>query len=257
MTSALLPGEHPAKRGWLAQVYPAGSNGLFPASSPRRTSEEEVPMPLPMALVLGVFVLVGLGALYVFGRRLAKAWLTYRGARVVVCPENREIVAVEVDARTRRAERLAGPHRPAPRFLHALAGEGGLRPGVPGPDRVSTRGLPAAQHPRRLVPGQGVRVLRPRLPRRPLARSQARPARPGRQHPRLGRLPARAGDRRARHARAGVLGLPRRGELQARAPRAADRPPAATRSAAFDGVARPARRCAPFAPRIGSPRPND
>jgi hypothetical protein len=52
-----------------------------------------------MTLLLGVFSLVGLGALYVFGRRLATAWLRYRGARVVVCPENREIVAVEVDAR--------------------------------------------------------------------------------------------------------------------------------------------------------------
>jgi len=56
-------------------------------------------MPLPMAFLLGAFFLVGLGALYVFGRRLAVAWVRYRGARVVVCPENREIVAVEVDAR--------------------------------------------------------------------------------------------------------------------------------------------------------------
>jgi hypothetical protein len=56
-------------------------------------------MPLPMAFVLGAFVLVGLGALYVFGRRLAGAWLRYRGTRVVVCPENRDLVAVEVDAR--------------------------------------------------------------------------------------------------------------------------------------------------------------
>lgn len=56
-------------------------------------------MPLPMALVLGVFALVGLGALYVFGRRLAVAFARYRGTRVVVCPENRELVAVEVDAR--------------------------------------------------------------------------------------------------------------------------------------------------------------
>jgi hypothetical protein len=52
-----------------------------------------------MTLLLGVFSLVGLGALYVFGRRLATAWVRFRGARVVVCPENREIVAVEVDAR--------------------------------------------------------------------------------------------------------------------------------------------------------------
>jgi len=55
-------------------------------------------MPLPIAFLLGVFVLVGLGALYVFGRRLAGAWLTYRGARVVVCPENRAIVSVGVDS---------------------------------------------------------------------------------------------------------------------------------------------------------------
>jgi hypothetical protein len=56
-------------------------------------------MPLPMAFLLGAFALVGLGALYVFGRRLARAWLRYRGTRVVVCPESRDLVAVEVDAR--------------------------------------------------------------------------------------------------------------------------------------------------------------
>lgn len=55
-------------------------------------------MPLPMAFLLGAFVLVGLGALYVFGRRLMRAWLRFRGTRVVVCPENRELVAVAVDA---------------------------------------------------------------------------------------------------------------------------------------------------------------
>jgi len=55
-------------------------------------------MLLPKAFLLGAVVLVGLGALYVFSRRLATAWLKYRGARVVVCPENRELVAVEVDA---------------------------------------------------------------------------------------------------------------------------------------------------------------
>ena len=55
-------------------------------------------MPTPIQLVLGVATLVGLGALFVFGRRLARAWLRYRGTRGVVCPESREMVAVEVDA---------------------------------------------------------------------------------------------------------------------------------------------------------------
>ena len=55
-------------------------------------------MPTPFQLVLGVAVLVGLGVLFVFGRRLARAFLAYRGTRVVVCPENREMVAVQVDA---------------------------------------------------------------------------------------------------------------------------------------------------------------
>ncbi len=55
-------------------------------------------MPTPFQLVLGVAVLVGLGVLFVFGRRLAGAWAKYRGTRVVVCPENREMVAVHVDA---------------------------------------------------------------------------------------------------------------------------------------------------------------
>jgi hypothetical protein len=55
-------------------------------------------MPSSFPFVLGVAVLVGLGVLFVFGRRLAGAWLRYRGTRVVVCPENREMVAVRVDA---------------------------------------------------------------------------------------------------------------------------------------------------------------
>ena len=56
-------------------------------------------MPTPFQLVLGVAVLVGLGVLLVFGRRLAVAWLRYRGTRVVVCPESRDMVAVRVDAK--------------------------------------------------------------------------------------------------------------------------------------------------------------
>jgi hypothetical protein len=60
--------------------------------------QKEAPMPTPFELVLGVAVLVGLGALFIYGRRLLAAWLSYRGTRVVVCPENRQVVAVEVDA---------------------------------------------------------------------------------------------------------------------------------------------------------------
>jgi len=55
-------------------------------------------MPTPFPFVLGVAVLVGLGVLFLFGRRIAAAFLKYRGPRVVVCPENREMVAVTVDA---------------------------------------------------------------------------------------------------------------------------------------------------------------
>jgi hypothetical protein len=55
-------------------------------------------MPTPFQMVLGVAVLVGLGVLLVFMRRLTGAFLAYRGTRVVVCPENREMVAVRVDA---------------------------------------------------------------------------------------------------------------------------------------------------------------
>jgi hypothetical protein len=65
-------------------------------------------MPSPFALVLGVAALVGLGALFLFARRLARAWSTYRGTRVVVCPENREMVAVEVDARHAAATAAQG-----------------------------------------------------------------------------------------------------------------------------------------------------
>lgn len=56
-------------------------------------------MPTPFQSVLGVAGLVGIGVLWLFGRRIVKAWLAYRGTRIVVCPENREMVAVEVDAR--------------------------------------------------------------------------------------------------------------------------------------------------------------
>jgi len=55
-------------------------------------------MPTPFLLVLGVVSLVGLGVLFLYGRRVATSWLRFRGTRVVVCPENRETVAVAVDA---------------------------------------------------------------------------------------------------------------------------------------------------------------
>jgi hypothetical protein len=54
---------------------------------------------MPVQLVVGVAVLVGLGGLFLFGRRLLRAYVAYRGTRIVVCPETREMVAVEVDAR--------------------------------------------------------------------------------------------------------------------------------------------------------------
>ena len=41
-------------------------------------------MLTPFQLVLGVAALVGLGVLFLFGRRLAGAWARYRGTRVVV-----------------------------------------------------------------------------------------------------------------------------------------------------------------------------
>lgn len=55
-------------------------------------------MPTTPQLVLVGSALVGLGALSFFGRRILRAWRLYRGTRVVVCPETREMVAVEVDA---------------------------------------------------------------------------------------------------------------------------------------------------------------
>ena len=55
-------------------------------------------MPTPFQLVLGVAALVGLGVLFLYGRKVMESWLRYRDTRVVVCPENREAVAVEVDA---------------------------------------------------------------------------------------------------------------------------------------------------------------
>ncbi len=64
----------------------------------------------PGQLVLGVLVLLGLGALVLVGRRSLRAFFVFRGTRVVVCPESREMVAVEVDAR--RAALTAPQGRP-------------------------------------------------------------------------------------------------------------------------------------------------
>jgi hypothetical protein len=55
-------------------------------------------MPTPVQLILGVAALVALGLLFLVGRRLANAWLRYRGTRIVTCPETRGRVAIEVDA---------------------------------------------------------------------------------------------------------------------------------------------------------------
>ncbi len=53
---------------------------------------------LGWAVVVGA-LMVGLGFLYVWLRAGVPAFLTYRGTRVVTCPENGSVTAVEVDAR--------------------------------------------------------------------------------------------------------------------------------------------------------------
>jgi hypothetical protein len=50
---------------------------------------------LSLVALLSVAALVVLAFL---GRRVIVAWIRYRGTRLVVCPDNRELVAVEVDA---------------------------------------------------------------------------------------------------------------------------------------------------------------
>jgi hypothetical protein len=49
-------------------------------------------------MLAAIGVLVGAGAVFLLARRLLRAWLLYRGTRVVVCPESREMVAIAVDA---------------------------------------------------------------------------------------------------------------------------------------------------------------
>jgi hypothetical protein len=56
-------------------------------------------MSNPAQLVLGLAILVGLGALALLARRMIRAYLAWRGTRIVVCPENHEMVAVAVDAK--------------------------------------------------------------------------------------------------------------------------------------------------------------
>jgi hypothetical protein len=66
-----------------------------------------------MAPSAALVLAAGLAALllaFVFGGRLLAAWRRYRGTRVVVCPESRELVAVEVDAA--HAARSAAAGRP-------------------------------------------------------------------------------------------------------------------------------------------------
>ena len=53
-------------------------------------------MQTALLLILGIFALV---ALFSVARRMVKTYLQYRGRGVVVCPETRKPVAVEVDAR--------------------------------------------------------------------------------------------------------------------------------------------------------------
>jgi hypothetical protein len=54
----------------------------------------------PSDYVLGVAALVGAGVLAVALRVALRAYLRYRGTRVIVCPEQVEFAAVEVDAVT-------------------------------------------------------------------------------------------------------------------------------------------------------------
>lgn len=55
-------------------------------------------MSLSNLTVLGIAILAGLGGFGIVLYRAARAFLAYRGTRVVVCPEAREMAAIEVDA---------------------------------------------------------------------------------------------------------------------------------------------------------------
>ena len=189
-------------------------------------------MPTPFQLVLGVAVLVGLGVLFVFGRRLARAFVAYRGTRVVVCPENREMVAVEVDAG--HAALSASQGRPDLRLESctrwpekAGCGQECLGQIESAPQACLLRNILGdwyqgkscafccrafhAIHwhdhePGLVGPGRGDRVV--------------------------GQLPGGAGRGRAGDPQAGLLGLPGGGNLPPRAPRARDRPHAPERARA-------------------------
>ncbi len=156
------------------------------------------------------------------------AWLRYRDTRVVVCPENREMVAVEVDAA--HAAWSASQGRPDLRLEDCTRWpeKAGCGQECLEPDRVGARGLPRAHHPGRLVPGQDLRLLRPRRS----ARSTGTTTSPACSPPTgslatWGTFRAGAGHRRAGHPQAGLLGLPPGGELPPRAPRARHRAPRA------------------------------
>ena len=198
-------------------------------------------MPTPFQLVLGVAVLVGLGVLFVFGRRLAGAFLRYRGTRVVVCPENREMVAVQVDAG--HAALSAPQGRPELRLESctrwpekAGCGQECLGQIESAPQACLLRNILGDWYQ-----GKSCAFCGRSVPRDPLARPRARPRRARREDRGLGRLPGGAGRGRAGDPQAGLLGLPGGRELPARAPRARDRPPAAAGAAALDGLSPRAR----------------
>ncbi len=56
-------------------------------------------MPFSLTPPLAALLVAGLVALVVVAMQLVRAFTRYRGTSVVVCPETRELVAVEVDAR--------------------------------------------------------------------------------------------------------------------------------------------------------------
>ena len=199
-------------------------------------------MPTPFQLVLGVAVLVGLGVLFVYGRRLIGTWLRYRETRVVVCPDNRKVVAVQVDAA--HAALSAPQGRPELRLEEctrwpekAGCGQECLSQIESSPDGCRVRTILADWYRDRECA-----LCRPHVRRDPLARPQARPDGLERDVPGVGRLPPRADHGRPAGPRAGLLGLPPGGELPARSPRAGHRAPRAPRPPSLDGLRLSARR---------------
>ena len=169
-----------------------------------------------------MYLLIGLaavGAAYALVRKPIREYFRMRGDRVVACPENQQTVAVRVDARHAALYVVGGPRAPAPGVVHAVAREGGVRPGLPEADRSPADGLPGrGRRSSGWYADKACAICGKALG--PIDWAEHKPAlrAPDGAHPGMERRGARDALRRDGDPRRDLLGLPRRRDVPAGAP---------------------------------------